>query len=169
MLKIYATLAVASIAMVAALAFATPGFAQTASGTLNVSATVTANCTVSTSALAFGNVNTISGANVDSTGALSVSCTNGTGWTASSGVGSGTGATFASRRMAAGANLLNYNLYTSNAYTSVWGDGTASTATIVGTGTGSAQNVTIYGRVGLGQTTVPAGSYADTVAVTITY
>ena len=47
--------------------------------------------------------------------------------------------------------------------------GTGSTATIGDTGTGSAQAVTIYGRVGSGQTSAPAGSYADTVSVTVTY
>ncbi len=143
--------------------------AATVSANLNTSATVTANCTVSTSALAFGNVDTISGSNVDGTGGLSVTCTNGTSWAASAGVGAGSGASFASRRMTGGANLLNYNLYTSSGYTTVWGDGTGSTATIGGTGTGSAQAVTVYGRVGSGQTTVPSGAYADTVAVTVTY
>ena len=157
-------------ALVAALTcLPAPALAATVSANLNTSATVTANCTVSTSALAFGNVDTISGSNVDGTGGLSVTCTSGTSWAASAGVGGGSGASFANRRMTGGANLLNYNLYTSSGYTTVWGDGTGSTATIGGTGTGSAQAVTVYGRVGSGQTTVPAGAYADTVAVTVTY
>jgi spore coat protein U-like protein len=143
--------------------------ASTATSTLSVNATVVDNCTVSTSALAFGNVDTLSGSNVDGAGGLSVTCTNGTAWAASAGVGSGTGASFASRRMTAGSNLLNYNLYTTAGRTIVWGDGTGSTATIAGTGTGTVQSVSVYGRVGLGQTSVPAGSYADTVAVTVTY
>ncbi len=155
--------------LIAAAFAAAPASASTVGGTLNTSATVTANCTVSTSALAFGNVNTISGSNVDGTGGLTVTCTSGTAWAASAGAGAGTGATLAARKMTAGANLLGYNLYTSSAYTTVWGDGTGSTATIGGTGSGSAQAVTVYGRVAAGQTTVPAGSYADTVAVTITY
>mgnify|MGYP006174836821 FL=1 len=164
-------------ARAAGLALVVPAFlvvpatasAQTASSTLDVSATVTANCTVSTSALAFGNVNPIAGTNVDATGGISVTCTNGTAWTASAGVGSGSGASYAARRMSAGANLLSYNLYTDSARSSVWGDGSGSTATIGNSGTGSAQNVTIYGRVGSGQTSVPPGSYADTVAVTVSY
>ncbi len=84
-------------------------------------------------------------------------------------MGSGTGASFANRRMAAGANLLNYNIYTTTARTTVWGDGTSSTSAITGTGSGTAQSVTVYGRVTSGQTSVPAGSYSDTVAVTVTY
>ena len=47
-----------------------------------------------------------------------------------------------------------------------------SSATVPGglhyTRTGSTQAVTVYGRVAGSQTTVPVGSYADTVAVTIT-
>jgi spore coat protein U-like protein len=143
--------------------------AQTANSTLNVSATVTANCTVSTSALAFGNVNTLSGSNVDGAGGISVTCTNGTDWSASAGVGSGAGADFTARQMTAGADLLSYNLYTDASRSTVWGDGTGATSTIDDTGTGSVQNVSIYGRVGSGQTSAPAGSYADTVAVTVTY
>ena len=152
-----------------ATAFSAPVFAATASSTLNVDATVTANCTVSTSPIAFGNVNPISGSNIDSTGGISVTCTNGTTWTAAAGVGSGTGASFASRRMANGANLLSYNIYTDSGRTTVWGDGTSSTATVGNTGSGSAQSVTIYGRVTSGQISVPPGSYADTVSVTVTY
>lgn len=151
------------------LAAATPAAAATVSSSMPVSATVTANCTLSTSALAFGNVNTISGSNVDGTGGLTITCTNGTAWSASAGVGGGSGASFTNRRMAAGANLLNYNLYTSSGYATIWGDGTASTGLISGTGSGTAQSVTVYGRVVAGQTSVPAGSYVDTVAVTVTY
>lgn len=154
---------------VAALCLPAPAIAGTAGGSLAASATVTANCTISTSALAFGNVDSTSASDVDATGGLTITCTNGSAWTASAGVGAGSGASFAGRRMSAGANLLSYNIYTSAARTTVWGDGTASTATIGGTGSGAAQSVTVYGRVGGGQTGVPIGSYADTVAVTISY
>ena len=155
--------------ILAALAAPQPALAATASSTMSVTATVTANCTVSTSALAFGNVNTISGANVDGTGGLSITCTNGTAWSAAAGVGAGSGASYANRRMTSGANLLNYNIYTSAARTTVWGNGTSGTSAIAGTGSGTLQSVTVYGRVGSGQTSVPAGAYADTVAVTVTY
>jgi spore coat protein U-like protein len=153
----------------AAVCLPAPAIAGTASGSLATSATVTANCTVSTSALAFGNVDSTSASNVDATGGLSITCTNGSAWTASAGVGAGSGASYANRRMTAGSDLLNYNIYTSAARTTVWGDGTASTGTIGGTGSGSAQSVTVYGRIAGGQTGVPVGSYADTVAVTISY
>jgi spore coat protein U-like protein len=152
-----------------AICLPAPAIASTVGGSLATSATVTANCTVSTTPLAFGNVDSTSASNVDATGGLSITCTNGSAWTASAGVGAGSGASYASRKMTAGSDLLNYNIYTSAARSTVWGDGTASTGTIGGTGNGSAQSVTVYGRVAGGQNGVPVGSYADTVAVTVTY
>ena len=146
----------------ASLLAAAPAAAETTSSTLDVEATVTANCTVSTSMIDFGDI-------TDASGGITVTCTSGTGWTATAGVGSGSGATFASRRMTAGSDLLTYNLYTNAARTTVWGDGSGSTGTLGGTGTGGVQNVTVYGRVGSGQTSVPPGDYEDTVSVTVTY
>lgn len=154
---------------VAAVA-ASPAYATTATSSLDVSATVTSNCVVSTTPIAFGNVDVTSGANVDGTGGLSVTCTSGTAWAASADAGAGTGASLATRQMAFGANLLNYALYTDTTRTTVWGDGVGgTTGTFTGTGNGSAQASTIYGRVPSGQTSLPAGAYADTVAVTVTY
>lgn len=154
----------------ASFGLATPALAQsTASSNLSVTATVTANCSVTTSPVAFGSVDTLSGTNVDASGGITVTCTSGTGWTASANAGSGSGASLLTRRMTAGSNTLNYSLYTNSTRTTAWGDGTGSTGTIANSGTGSAQAITIYGRVPAGQGTVPAGSYADTVAVTVTY
>jgi spore coat protein U-like protein len=162
--------AAALAAVAAAVAIPTAANATTTpSVNLGVSATVSANCTLSTAPVAFGAVNTIGGSNVDATGGLSVTCTNGTTWSAAAGAGSGTGATFAVRKMTAGSNTLNYSLYADSGRTSVWGDGTTGNVLLSGTGTGSVQSVTVYGRVAAGQTAVPAGSYADTVAVTVTY
>ena len=165
------TLRFVALAGVATLAVAAqPAYAATTTSSLSVDATVTANCSVSTTAVNFGSVNVLSGANVDATGGLSVTCTNGTAWAASANAGAGTGASLATRKMASGANLLNYGLYTESTRTTVWGDGAGgTTGTFSGTGSGSAQASTIYARVPSGQTSVPAGSYADTVTVTVTY
>ena len=161
--------AIGAATLAATLALPEAAIAGTATSTMSVTATVTANCTVSTTALAFGSVDTISGTNYDSTGALSITCTNGSAWSATAGVGSGSGASYTNRRMTSGANLLNYNIYTTAARTTVWGNGTGGTSAIAGTGTGTAQAVTVYGRVPLDQTSARAGAYADTVAVTVTY
>lgn len=152
------------------VAAAVPGaaFAETKSATLSVSATVTANCTVSTTPVAFGSIDTLGG-NHDATGSVTVNCTNGASWSAAASPGSGAGATMATRRMTSGASTLSYGLYTDAGRTLIWGDGSTGTAAVAGTGTGSAQSFTVYGRVPFGQTTVRAGSYSDTVSVTITY
>jgi spore coat protein U-like protein len=71
--------------------------------------------------------------------------------------------------MTSGANTLNYMLYTDTGRTTLWGDGTASTARLTGTGTGSAQSSTIYGRIASGQSSTPVGSYSDTILVTIDF
>jgi spore coat protein U-like protein len=156
-------------ALTAALA-ASPALAQTATGNLAVSATVTDNCTVTTSPVAFGNVDATSGAATDATGGIAVTCTNGTTWSAAADAGAGSGATLASRKMTNGANLLNYALYTDSARTTLWGDGAGGTTeTIDGTGTGAAQAVTVYARVPGSQSSAPSGSYSDTVVVTVTY
>mgnify|MGYP003576107989 CR=1 FL=1 len=97
----------------------TAAMADTASSTLGVSATVTENCTVSTAPVAFGSVNTLSGGNVDATGGVTVTCTNGTPWAAAASAGTGSGASMATRKMVSGANTLNYTLYTNAARTSV--------------------------------------------------
>jgi spore coat protein U-like protein len=151
---------------VLALSAAAPAYAGTATSTLDVSATVTANCAVTTSPLDFGSIDITNGTNHDGTGSISVTCTNGTAWSAAADAGGGTGATVAARQMASGANLLTYSLYSDSGHSSVWGDTTGQT--IDSTGNGVVQTSTIYGRVPSGQT-APAGSYADTVNVTVTY
>lgn len=155
--------------MASALALSQTAQAATTTTNLNVSATVSANCSATTSAVAFGSVNVLSGSAADSTGGVTVTCTNGTPWAASAGVGGGSGATFASRKMTSGSNLLNYTLYSDSGRTTIWGDGTGGTATVTNTGSGNAQNFTVYGRVFSGQTTTPSGSYSDTVVVTVTF
>lgn len=167
----YSKLPGKAVAMAALLVAGVPAAAsaETASSSLGVTATVTENCTVSTSPVAFGSVNTLSGGNVDATGGVTVTCTNGTPWAAAANAGSGSGASMATRKMASGANTLSYTLYTDSARTSVWGDGTSATAQVSNTGSGSAQLFTVYGRVLAGQASAPAGSYSDTVSVTISY
>ena len=149
---------------------AAPSNAATATANLGVSATVTSNCALTTTNIAFGNIDVTANTNTDTTGGISVTCTSGTAWDASADAGAGTGATLATRVMLNGTNTLNYALYTDSARSTVWGDGAGgSTALISDTGTGTAQAKTIYARVPSGQTGVPAGAYADTVGVTVTY
>jgi spore coat protein U-like protein len=141
--------------------------ALTASTTMNVTATVLSTCSVSATDLAFGNYNPISGANLDGATSISVTCTNGTGYNVGISAGGGTGATVASRKMTNGANTLNYTLYRDAGRTNVWGV-TIATDTLIGTGSGAAQPIDVYGRVP-GSQAAPSGGYTDTVTITVTY
>lgn len=158
------------LAGVAVLAVAAqPAYAATVTGTLDSTATVTSNCAVTTTAVAFGNIDVTKNVNVDNTGGVSVTCTNGTGWTLSADAGGG-GGTITDRRMKNGTELLKYALYKDDARSIIFGDGTLNNgSTITGTGTGSAQANIIYGRVPSGQTAAKALAYSDAVTVTITY
>ena len=141
-----------------------------ASGTVNISASVTTDCTVGTSTLAFGSISStdIESTDIDVDGTVTVTCTSGTTYEVKLDVGTGGGATFDSRKMTSGANLLNYSIYDSAGRTTVWGDGTGSTNTVSGTGSGAEQSLSAYGRIFSGQTPV-AAAYTDTVAVTVSY
>lgn len=144
--------------------------AATATGPMTVTATVAATCTVGASSLAFpgSSSSAIAAGNIDATGNIAVTCTTGSPYTVALSVGAGTAATFASRKMTSAALTLNYTVYTSTARTSIWGDGTLTTLTVPGTGTGASQLIPAYGRIFSGQI-VPAATYTDTVNVTVSY
>lgn len=90
-------------------------------------------------------------------------------------LGKGLGSsTFSPRRMASGANRLNYDFYTSSAYSSIWGDGTGGSQKVSGTLSilvigGTTNQHVLYGRIPGSQSAVRAGSYSDAVVVTVTY
>lgn len=146
--------------------------AATATTTFNVTATVLATCNASATALAFGSYTPGAG-NVSSSSTLQVRCTRGTPYTVALNAGTTTGGTLAQRLMAPAVNPLQYNLYTTAAYTTIWGDGTGGTARQAGTGLGvaSPSTFTVYGRLpdsALNQAAV-TGAYSDTITVTVTY
>ena len=148
--------------------------AATATSNLAVSASVAANCTISTAAVAFGAYDPVS-ANattaLNGTGTVNVTCTSGASTTITLGQGSNpnTGSTDAApaRRMGDGAtHFLSYALYQDSGRSTVWGN-TAGTGE-ANTGSGSQAALTVYGAVTAGQN-VPAGSYSDTVVATVTF
>lgn len=149
---------------------AQPAFATDATNNLSVNATITSNCAVSTTTVAFGPIDVTLNTAVDAAGAISITCTNGVGWTAKANAGTGGAGTSVTHRKMTGPDKLSYDLYTDAARTTKWGDGVAAGAsTITGTGTGSADAKTIYGRARAGSTGARAGSYSDTVTVTVMY
>jgi spore coat protein U domain-containing protein, fimbrial subunit CupE1/2/3/6 len=143
--------------------------AATDTTTFTVTASVLDACDVQATNHAFGPYSPAASTALDATSNVSVYCTVGTPYTLALNIGTG-GGTFAARKMTSGANELVYNLYTTAARTTVWGDGTGSTSTVGGTGGGllTAFTHTVYGRIDVNQDVGP-GSYSSTVTVTLTF
>ncbi|MER9295295.1 spore coat U domain-containing protein [Mesorhizobium sp. M0621] len=157
-----------SIAALAAIMLSGPAFAATATGNMTVRITIQAECKVQTASdLDFGTKGVID-ANVDLTSTIGVQCTSGQTYNVGLSAGGGAGATVTARKMTGpAAATISYALYRDAARTQNWGI-TVGTDTVTGTGNGSVQNLTVYGRVPP-QATPAAGVYTDTVAITVTY
>src|SRR5690348_7226588 len=142
--------------------------ATTATTSFTVQITLANTCTVTTPAtLNFGPSVGLLTANVAATTTFSVTCTTSADYTIGLNAGTGSGATVAARKMTNGGNAVTYSLYTDASHTTVWGN-TPQTDTVGSTGTGGADNYTIYGLVPP-QTTPPQGTYTDTITLTVTY
>jgi spore coat protein U-like protein len=166
-------LALAAILAVAGSAFGVDSYAGTDTATLNVSATITANCTIDTTPLAFGAYDPIvahTATALDGTGTVTTTCTDGSAVHITLGQGTypagGSTDTVPLRQMASGDNRLAYFLYSNDQRTQVWGNDTESD--VADTGTGLESVLTIYGSVPSGQN-LPAGTYTDTVVATVTF
>jgi spore coat protein U-like protein len=130
-----------------------------------------ASCTIaSVAGVALGTYDVFDAAPVDSTGTITYECTGVVETdTVQITVSTGGGGTFSPRAMSAGAETLSYNLYLDAARTVLWGDGTAGTSTYGPLQPAEGQTaVTVFGRVPAGQD-VAAGSYSDTVVITVIF
>ncbi len=138
--------------------------------------TVTANVlpqcsTYVTTDMDFGsNAGAITG-NIDRTSTIGLTCINRTAYTIGLNNGQHVLGT-TTRRMQHTTNpayFLAYELYRDSGRSQRWGN-TIGVDTAAGTGTGSAQTLTVYGRAPPTSGSLPAqGSYNDVITVTITY
>lgn len=142
-----------------------PAFAFGQTDTFTVTAEVIKACNLTANDLDFGNYNPISGSNLDGASTVEVTCSNGTSYAVQLSAGGGT---LANRLMTDSTNNLQYNLYTSAARTTIWGDGTGATATVPGTGSGTLQTLDVYGRVPASQN-IPIGTYTDSITAEVTF
>ena len=158
---------------VSASACPTGGATAVSSGS-TLTATISPNANVSAGAMDFGSTSSLS-SNLDATATIAVQATNTTPY--SIGLGNGANASGSQRRARKGAtaSFVNYGLYTDSGRSQAWTTTTATTSCsggagtcVLGTGTGSTQNTTVYGRVPP-QTVPAAGTFTDTVVVTITF
>jgi spore coat protein U-like protein len=144
-------------------------FAATSSSTMPVQIVIQNACNVTTTApttLDFGTAGPLV-ANVDSTAVITLTCTTGASYNVGLDGGGAGAASINARRMINGTNTVAYQLYRDGSHTSVWGN-TIGTDTVAGSGNGTSQTLTVFGRVPP-QTTPPAATYNDTVNVTVTY
>ena len=141
-----------------------------AQATLAVSATVTATCLLTSGALNFTGYTGI--ADVQGTGSITATCTNGAaakimmGQGANPASGSTDDVPLRQMQIASTGKFLSYFLYSAGPNNTVWGN-TAATAKIVNA-TGLAQVVDVYGTIPSGQNPF-AGAYTDLVNVTFTF
>jgi len=126
------------------------------------------DCSVSAITVNFGDYFSFNPSSVDANGDITIVCSSGISYIIKLGPGVHSGNSFSSRKMLVigGGSTLNYNLYRDSARTEVWGDGTSSTYTQSGSGTGGENHFIVYGRIPEGQN-VSVGSYSDSLAVTI--
>jgi spore coat protein U-like protein len=120
---------------------------------------------LSTSPVAFGSYNPVSAAPTDSVGTISYFCPGALSPVIS--ISAGSAGSFSPRGMV-GADVLGYNLYADAARTVVWGDGTSGSVTVPGVTSTNPATANIYGRIFPLQS-VSAGSYSDTLIVTINF
>jgi len=133
-------------------------------------ATVQPFCSVTATNMSFGGSVGVLTSAVPATSTITATCTYGDSYTIALNKGTTSGASFTTSRLMAGSGsaTVQYQLYTNPTYSAVWGDGTSGTSTSGGTGTGSAQNYTVYGQVPPQPTPAP-NTYSDTITVTVTY
>ena len=157
-----------------------PAYAFTTTEDMNVSADINASCIMSSTDLDFGDYDA-TGVNVTAdltaTATISTTCTSGTNGVITMSGGSHPLYCVSSkcyRRMAneGKTSFLMYNIYTNESYSfnSVWSDNPSATKEIVQVmGAGVSQNTTVYGEIPKNQKYAAAGSYTDTVNITLKY
>jgi len=137
----------------------------TAPFSFNVTANVVNDCLVNAAPVAFGARGVLNGG-VRASGGLSVKCTAGSSYRIALDGGSAAGVPGARKmKNAASGRTVDY-LLSAVQNGQVWGDGSAGSVTVDGTGSGMVQQVPVYGLVP-GQATPPPGDYADRVTATI--
>jgi spore coat protein U-like protein len=140
-----------------------------------VDAAGSVNCTLSTTALQFGQYVPSRPGPADFTATLTVACVaagaeaatvGGTIALVNSGGASG-------RELAAGRHRLRYQLFMDRARSIAWGDGGAlqvkSISAVVGPATPWRQSFTIYGRILARQSHAGVGRYTDRITAVLNY
>ena len=142
------------------------GNTNATSASFTAGAGYSATCSVSAATLSFGSTGVLSAA-LDGTTSLTTTCSASTPYTIGLDGGNAGASDPTQRKMSYGGTQITYGLYQNAARSQPWEDSTG-TNTAAGTGTGSGQPITVYGRVPA-QTTPAPGTYSDSIVATLTY
>jgi len=148
-------------------------FTQTTTGTLAISVTKTAACTVTTAPVDFGTYTGTTSVNNNTT--ITVNCSNGTAYRVD--IDAGLNSTTVGRyvKHSTTTDIIFYKLGQDSALITEWGDNGATFCTtctpvpqgLTGTGSGTDQVLTVYAKIW--PSIKPLGTYSDTVTVTVNY
>lgn len=134
---------------------------------LTARALVQKNCTINATNLNFPPRGLLSTATAGSS-TIAVKCTNNNAFSVALNGGSVANNVLARKmKHAVAADTVGYQLYQDSNYATIWGDASGGSPR-TGTGTGSNQTFTVYGRVPA-QATPRPGDYQDVVTATITF
>ena len=152
------------------LLFSKLAFCSVTTSILPVNTVVTANCSMNSALLNFGDYNPIlanKNAPLDAMTTFVIQCTKGANVTISMNNGLYAGnANQTTRAMADGAgNYISYELYSNSGRSSIWNN--ANPVSFI-SASSTARNQAVYGRVP-GAQSVSAGTYRDTVTITAAF
>jgi len=142
--------------------------AESASAPMTARIEIENACTVAARDLDFGIRSSLSQP-VDAATTVEVACTNIGAFSLGFDRGTGPNARAESRKLSNGIDTVNYSLYADPGYSAVLGDASDGTTAMTGTGSGSTQTFTVFGRVFAGQGAKTVGVYTDTVTATLGY
>ena len=156
-----------------ALMGATSAFAGSATSNFTVTASVSNNCTISSTAIGFGAYDPIvtnASTPLDAAGTVVITCTKGA--TTTIGLNTGNNAANASgttRAMKSGTDYLSYEIYQEAARSTVWGNSGTGLLTPPAAPNKNARTFSTYGRVPAAQDVPASATYTDTVTATVNF
>jgi spore coat protein U-like protein len=176
------SLALAALLGLGATMMASKAHAGSAGTSLSVTASVSANCTISTSAVAFGAYDPVvanAAAALNGTGQVNIACTKGSAPNITLDLGANAaGAQRNMKLQPGGPDLLAYQLYqppgtapnTACAFpgAQIWGTAGAQIFTPTAPASKASRTYNVCGTVSAGQD-VSVGSYQDTVTATVNF
>ncbi|WP_290793640.1 spore coat U domain-containing protein [Halomonas sp.] len=139
-------------------------------GLMMASGAQAASCQVSASVVNFGSFSPLTLDYVDSTGSITVNCSDVAGYAIALSTGNGS---YSPRHMVSSSDTLDYNLYRDAAYQQVWGDGSSGdnyAVTVANPVDGQNYVHTVYGRISLiTRRGTHVGTYTDTIGIIVNY